>query len=106
VTVIVGSRQDNNVDEEAHRATEDDMAKKAPKRSVTKRARPAGKRDLVRRPKASAYAKRTARGRFKEMDNVGRSQKADKPRKAKRTVRSGYGDQGDERPRSKRRAQR
>jgi hypothetical protein len=31
------------------------------------------------------------------MDNVGRSQKVDKRRKAKKTVRSGYGDQGDER---------
>ena len=81
----------------------DDMAKKARKRPAAKRARPAGKRDLVRRPKASAYAKRTARGRFKEMDDVGRSQKADKPRKAKKTVRSGYGDQGDERPRTSRR---
>ena len=76
------------------------MAKKTQKRSGTKRARPAAKRDLVRRPKASAYAKRTAGGRFKEMDDVGRSQKADKPRKAKKTVRSGYGDQGDERARS------
>ena len=76
---------------------EDDMAKKAQKRAGAKRARPAGKRDLVRRPKASAYAKRTARGRFKEMDDVGRSQKADKARKAKKKVRSGYGDQGDER---------
>ena len=57
--------------------------------------RSAAKRDLVKRPKASAYAKRTAKGRFKEMDDVGRSQKVDKPRKAKRTVRSGYGDQGD-----------
>jgi hypothetical protein len=85
---------------------EDDMAKKAPSRAGAKRARPAGKRDLVRRPKASAYAKRTARGRFKEMDDVGRSQKADKPRKAKKKVRSGYGDQGDERPRSARRTRR
>jgi hypothetical protein len=85
---------------------EDDMAKKAQKRAGAKRARPAGKRDLVRRPKASAYAKRTARGRFKEMDDVGRSQKTDKPRKAKKTVRSGYGDQGDKRPRSARRTRR
>jgi hypothetical protein len=30
------------------------------------------------------------------MDDVGRSQKADRPRKAKRTVKSGYGDQGDQ----------
>lgn len=76
------------------------MAKKqARKRATPKRSQPAGKRDLVRRPKAGAYAKRTSRGHFKEMDDVGRSQKADKPRKAKRTVRSGYGDQGDRPPR-------
>ena len=82
------------------------MAKKAQKGAGAKRARPAGKRDLVRRPKASAFAKRTARGRFKEMDDVGRSQKADKARKAKKKVRSGYGDQGDERPKSARRTRR
>ena len=87
------------------------MAKKtqtrtASKRSSAKRSRPAAKRDLVRRPKASAYAKRTARGRFKEMDDVGRSQKADRPRKAKRSVSSGYGDQGDERRRAPRKTRR
>jgi hypothetical protein len=36
------------------------------------------------------------------MDDVGRLQKADKARKAKTKVRSGYGDQGDERPKSAR----
>jgi hypothetical protein len=82
------------------------MAKKAQKRAGAKRARPAGKRDPVRRPKASAYGKRTARGRFKDMDDVGRAQKADKARKAKKRVRSGYGDQGDERPKSARRTRR
>jgi len=74
------------------------------KRAGAKRSRPAAKRDLVRGPKASSYAKRTARGRFTEMDDVGRSQKADKSRQAKRTVRSGYGDQGDAKPRTTRRA--
>ena len=72
------------------------MAKKSQGRGA-KRPRPTAKRDLVRGPKGSAYAKRTTRGRFKEMDDVGRSQKADKPRKAKKIVRRGYGDQGDER---------
>ena len=61
------------------------MAKKSQKRAGAKRTRPAGTRDLVRRPKASTYAKHTARGRFNELDDVGRSQKADKPRTAKRT---------------------
>ena len=83
------------------------MAKKSTKTrgSQAKRSRPAAKRDLVRRPKASAFAKRTAKGRFKEMDDVGASQRVDKRRKAKTTVKSGYGDQGDTRSRktSKRR---
>jgi hypothetical protein len=33
------------------------MAKKTQKRAPTKRSRPVGKRDLVRRPRASSYAK-------------------------------------------------
>ncbi len=82
------------------------MAKKSRKRTTRKQSTPAGKRDLVRRPKASAYAKRTGRGRFKEMDDVGRSQNADKPRKAKTRVRTGFGDQGDERPRISKRTRR
>ena len=51
-------------------ATGGRVAKKRPKtrRNQAKRSRPAAKRDLVRRPKASAYAKRTATGRFTEMD--------------------------------------
>jgi len=72
------------------------MAKRSPKRPA-KRPRSTAKRELVRRRKSSAYAKRTARGRFKELDDVGRSQKADKPRKARKAVRSGYGDRGDRR---------
>jgi hypothetical protein len=71
------------------------MAKKTAKRTTSSRS--SAKRDLVRRPKASAYAKRTGRGRFSEMDDAGRSQKADKRRTAKKKVRSGYGDQGDRR---------
>ena len=67
-------------------------------KSSARLARSSAKRDLVRGPQASSYAKRTAQGRFKEMDDVGRSQKADKPRKAKRAARSGYGDQGDQKP--------
>ena len=74
------------------------MAKKTVSRATkTKRSRPAAKRDLVRKSNASAYAKRTATGRFKEMDDVGASQTADKRRRAKRKVGSGYGDQGDKR---------
>ena len=56
---------------------------------------PAGKRDTVRRKSGTLYAKHAAHGRFKEMDEKGRSLKVDRRRKAKRKVRSGYGDRGD-----------
>ena len=52
------------------------------------------------KPKGDArYVKRSTSGRFKESDDVGRSQKADRRTKAKKSVKSGYGDQGDQRKR-------
>jgi hypothetical protein len=58
------------------------------------------KRDLVKPGGDARYVKRTVKGRFKESDDVGRSAKTDRPRKAKKLVKSGYGDQGDRRKRS------
>lgn len=59
--------------------------------------RSAGTRELIE-PKGDArYVKRTAKGRFKESDDARRSQKADRPKKAKRSVKSGDDDQGDQR---------
>jgi hypothetical protein len=55
------------------------------------------KRERLKTPTSSQYAKRTSTGRFKEMDEVGRSQTADRRKRAKKTVKSGYGDQGDQR---------
>ncbi len=52
------------------------------------------RRDLVSGSR-KFYAKRDAKGRFKEMDRVDRSLAADRPKKAKRTVKAGHGDQGD-----------
>ena len=77
------------------------MAKAVRKTSKTtaKRARPAGQRDLVRHGSRSAYAKRTDTGEFTELDDVGRSQKADRRVKAKKVAKAGFGDQGDQRPR-------
>ena len=43
-------------------------------------------------PTGSHFAKRTGKGRFKEMDNVGRSSKGDRRTKAKRAVTSGHGN--------------
>ena len=64
------------------------MAKKSSGRSTRQR-------DLVKSKGGARYAKRTSDGAFREMDDVGRSQKADRRTKAKRSVKSGYGDQGD-----------
>ena len=73
------------------------MAKKAKKAKKAKRAakkRSTQKRDLVK-GRAKGYAKRTARGRFKEIDTVAQSQRTDRKRKAKKKAKSGYGDRGD-----------
>jgi hypothetical protein len=61
---------------------------------MAKKKRSSAKRDLVK-GKAKSYAKRTSRGRFKEMDSVKRATPADRRKTAKRKVKSGYGDQGD-----------
>ena len=58
-----------------------------PKRSMTNR-------DLVKGSR-KFYAKRDARGRFKEMDRVDRSVAPDRRTAAKRRVKVGHGDQGD-----------
>jgi hypothetical protein len=56
--------------------------------------RASGRRDLVK-SRGKSYAKRTAKGRFKEMDKVSRSLASDRRKKAKRKVKPGYGDSGD-----------
>ena len=68
------------------------MAKRARKAA---KKRSSQKRDLVKGKRGTMYAKRTKRGRFKEMDEKGRSQRSDRKRKAKRKVKSGFGDRGD-----------
>jgi hypothetical protein len=68
------------------------MAKKTAK-SATKRS--TQKRERTNTGTDARYVKRIATGRFKESDDVGRAQSVDRPRKAKKTVKSGYGDQGD-----------
>ena len=61
----------------------------AEKRSTSKRDLLLGKR------KGNAFAKRTTKGRFTEIDPAKRSLPADRRKKSKRKVRSGHGDQGD-----------
>ena len=45
------------------------------------------------------YVRRSKKGRFKESDDVGRSLAADRRKKAKRVVKKGEGDKGDQRSR-------
>ena len=66
------------------------MAKKAKK--PKKRA---SKRELIDTGRDKRFVRRGAKGRFKESDDVGRSLAADRRKKAKKKVKSGYGDKGD-----------
>ncbi len=52
------------------------------------------KREPLHTPPSSQHAKRTSKGRFKEMGDVGRSHSADRRRKAKKTVKASYADSG------------
>ena len=78
------------------------MAKKRKSSSGAKRTgrkgtkrRKAAKRELIRTGRDARFVRRRAKGRFKESDDVGRSLRTDRRKKAKRKVRSGYGDKGD-----------
>ena len=72
----------------------------AKRTTATRRKRSApkpGKRELLKSRHATFFARRTSRGRFREMDERGRSLTADRRRKAKTRTKSGYGDKGDRR---------
>jgi hypothetical protein len=56
----------------------------------------AAKRELIEpTPGDKRYVRRDADGKFKEVDDVGRSLSADQKRKAKTTAKPGQGDRGD-----------
>lgn len=48
------------------------------------------------------YVRRNQKGQFKEIDDVGRSLSADRRKKAKRTVKKGEGDRGDQKRKKRR----
>jgi hypothetical protein len=52
-------------------------------------------RELIDTGTDKRYVKRSARGQFKESDDVSLSLSADRRQKAKKTVKAGFGDQGD-----------
>jgi hypothetical protein len=62
-----------------------------------KRRTTSGKRTRVSNRAGTFFAKRTKRGRFAEMDEMGRALKSDRRKKAKTAARSGHGDRGDRR---------
>ncbi|HEX2123361.1 MAG TPA: hypothetical protein VHL59_17150 [Thermoanaerobaculia bacterium] len=58
----------------------------------------AGKRELIEPHKGDKrYVRRDARGRFTEVEDVGRSLSQDRKRQAKSTSKPGHGDRGDRR---------
>jgi hypothetical protein len=63
------------------------------KRKAAKRK--AGKRTTVNTGTDKRYVRRSAAGRFKESDDVGRSLTKDRKRKAATKAKRGHGDRGD-----------
>jgi hypothetical protein len=53
------------------------------------------KRELIDTGTDKRYVRRDTKGRFKESDDVGRSQARDRVTKAKRAAKKGQGDRGD-----------
>lgn len=64
------------------------MAKKATKRA-------SGKRTMLKPQGDARLVRRDAKGKIKESDDMGKSLKVDRRKKAKKAVKSGYGDKGD-----------
>jgi hypothetical protein len=57
--------------------------------------RSSSRRETIDTGRNKMFAKRDARGQFKEMDDMGRSLATDRRQKAKTAAKSGHGDQGD-----------
>lgn len=62
---------------------------------MAKKKSGSSKRELIDTGGTKMFGKRTAKGRFKEMDDVSRSLATDRRKKAKTKTTSGHGDQGD-----------
>lgn len=54
------------------------------------------KRELIDTGSDKRYVRRNAKGEFKEVDDQGRSLAQDVRKKAKKKVKSGQGDKGDQ----------
>jgi hypothetical protein len=67
---------------------------KASKKSVTKKA--SGKRELIAPNNDKRYVRRDSKGRFSESDDQTKSLSQDVRKSAKKKVKPGYGDKGDQ----------
>jgi hypothetical protein len=78
------------------------LAKKA---TAKKRAakRSSSKRELIDTGRNKMFGKRRVDGTFKEMDDVGRSLRADRRTTAKTSAKSGFGDKSDRKRSTKKR---
>lgn len=63
------------------------------KKKATKKS--ASKRQFISPNGDARYVRRDKEGQFQESDDAGRSQKADRLKKAERVAKSGEGDKGD-----------
>jgi hypothetical protein len=75
-------------------ATPPSMAKKAAKKTATKR-KTAARRELIDTGSDKRYVRRATAGKFKESDDVGKAAASDRRTDAKTRVKSGQGDRGD-----------
>jgi len=73
-----------------------------PTKTKTSSARGSGKRERINTGTDARFVRRTARGRFSESDDVGRSQAADRRTRARTKVAPGYGDRGDQKAKNPR----
>jgi hypothetical protein len=71
-------------------------AKKSSGQATAPRRRPAAKRELIDTGRQKRFVRRDGKGKFNEVDDVGRSLAQDRRRKAKTVVKAGQGDKGDQ----------
>ena len=66
-----------------------------------RRSSSSSKRELINTGRDKRYVRRDAQGQFKESDDVGKSLSQDRRRHAKTIAKSGQGDRGDQKRRSR-----
>jgi hypothetical protein len=69
--------------------------KKRAKQKTSKKKKTAAKRTLIAPKGDKRYVRRSAKGRFKESDAVGKSLSTDRRKRAKTKASRGQGDRGD-----------